>query len=83
MTVALEVAVAQDARVALYPFVPPAILLVTLGIALYLTVIELRDLELHWKWWMWWLSFVALTHFVGYLFLRAYVAVRRWHRARA
>jgi hypothetical protein len=59
------------------------ILLFTLALALYLTVIELRELKPHWKWWVWWLLFVALTHFVGYLILRGYVAYRRWNRARA
>lgn len=59
--------------------------LLTLVIALYLTVIELRDMEPppHWKWWAWWLSFVFLTHFVGYLALRGYSFYRRWQRARA
>jgi hypothetical protein len=69
--------------VAFYPFVPPLILFVTLGLALYLTVIELREFRPHWKWWMWWLSFVALTHFVGYLMLRGYGVYRRRHEARA
>jgi hypothetical protein len=61
------------------------ILVATLALALYLTVIELRELEPrpHWKWWGWWLSFVFLTHFVGYLALRGYAVFRRWHRARA
>lgn len=61
----------------------PLILLFTLALALYLTVIELRELRPNWKWWMWWLSFVLLTHFVGYLILRGYVAYRRTKRARA
>ena len=61
------------------------IFLLTLAIALYLTVIELRDMSPrpHWKWWGWWLSLVFLTHFVGYLALRGYTAYRRWQRARA
>jgi hypothetical protein len=54
----------------------------TLLLALYLTAIELRDLRPHWKWWAWWLSLVFLTHFIGYLALRGYVAYRR-RRARA
>jgi hypothetical protein len=64
---------------------PVQILLLTLALALYLTVIELRELDPrpHWKWWAWWLSVVFLTHFVGYLALRGYAAYRRWHRARA
>ena len=61
------------------------VLLLTLAIALYLTVIELREMNPrpHWKWWPWWLSLVFLTHFVGYLALRGFVAFRRWQRARA
>jgi len=62
---------------------PTGIMLLTLAIALYLTAIELRQLKPHWKWWAWWLSFVGLTHFVGYLILRGYVAYRRQHRAGA
>ncbi len=57
--------------------------LFTLVLALYLTVIELREWRPHWSWWIWWLLFVGLTHFVGYLILRGYVAYRRRHRARA
>ena len=61
------------------------ILLLTLLLALYLTVIELRELEPrpHWKWWGWWLSLVFLIHFPGYLALRGYAVYRRWNRARA
>lgn len=62
----------------------PPILLLTLGVALYLTVIELREMEPrpHWKWWFWWLSLVFLTHFVGYLAMRGYGAFRRSRDAR-
>ena len=59
------------------------ILLLTLAIALYLTVIELRTLRPHWKWWAWWLSLVFLTHFVGYLILRVYLVIHRRNSARA
>lgn len=59
------------------------VLLLTLALALYLTVIELRELQPHWKWWAWWLSLVFLTHFVGYLALRGYAAYRRRQSARA
>ena len=58
-------------------------LVFTLALALYLTVVELRALKPHWKWWVWWLLLVLLTHFVGYLVLRAYAVYRRWNRARA
>jgi hypothetical protein len=62
----------------------PLILGLTLAVALYLTVYELRELQLHWKWWAWWLSLVFLLHFVGYLAIRGYRAWLRWRdRARA
>lgn len=61
----------------------PLILVFTLALALYLTVVELRELKPHWKWWAWWLLFVALTHFFGYLILRGYAFLRRRQRARA
>ena len=87
MTVALGRAVRNDPYVILVYFAPAGqiILLLTLVLALYLTVIELRELDPrpHWSWWGWWLSLVFLTHFVGYLALRGYAAYRRWHRARA
>jgi len=87
MTVAPRGAVGNDPSVILVYLVPVGqiILLLTLVIALYLTVVELRELEPrpHWKWWGWWLSLVFLTHFVGYLALRGYSASRRWHQARA
>jgi hypothetical protein len=68
----------------LLPRAPGFVLVLTLALALYLTVIELRELSpgVHWKWWAWWLSLVFLTHFIGYLALRGYAAYRRWHRAR-
>lgn len=58
-------------------------MLLTLAIALYLTAIELREFRPHYLWWSWWLLLVLLTHFVGYLALRVYVAVRRPGQARA
>jgi hypothetical protein len=58
----------------------PWLLLLTLALALYLTVVELRELDLHYTRWIWWLLLVFLTHFVGYLLLRGYATVRR-HRA--
>ncbi len=59
----------------------PAVMLLTLALALYLTVIELRDMEPrpHFLWWSWWLLLVFMTHFIGYLFLRAYAVYRRWN----
>jgi hypothetical protein len=69
--------------VLLYLILPPWLLFLTLALTLYLTAIELRDFRPHWKWWAWWLSLVFLTHFVGYLILRVYVALRRRNTARA
>lgn len=51
-------------------------------LALYLTAVELRQLRENWLWSAWWLLLVFLTHFVGYLILRAYAVYRR-HQARA
>jgi hypothetical protein len=88
MTVAPGCAFAHDGRVLLVYFAPAqgqVIFLLTLLVALYLTVIELReqDPRPHFVWWGWWLSLVFLTHFIGYLALRIYVAYRRRQRARA
>jgi hypothetical protein len=71
--------VPQDGSVLLFILlgVTPWLLLLTLAVALYLTVIELRELELHYTWWAWWLLIVFLTHFVGYLILRVYAVFRR------
>ncbi|MBM3677218.1 MAG: hypothetical protein FJW96_04945 [Actinobacteria bacterium] len=55
----------------------PIVLLLTLAIALYLTVVELRELKPHYLWWAWWLLLVFMTHFVGYLVLRGYAFWRR------
>jgi hypothetical protein len=60
----------------------PWVLLLTLGIALYLTAIELKDLDLHYSYWAFWLLLVFLTHFVGYLILRGYSFYRRRTLAR-
>lgn len=65
------------------PVPPDIIVLFTLALALYLTVVELRELKPHFVWWFWWLLLVSLTHFIGYLGLRGYVAYRRWQGARA
>jgi hypothetical protein len=89
MTVAPGRALGNDPQVLLVVFAPagfPQVMFfVTLAIALYLTVIELREFEPSppWRWWAWWLSLVFLTHFVGYLVLRVYSAYRRRTRARA
>jgi hypothetical protein len=59
----------------------PLLMWLTLALALYLTVVELREMEPapHYTWWIWWLLLVVMTHFVGYLFLRAYAVYRRWN----
>jgi hypothetical protein len=58
----------------------PLVLLLTLAVALWLTVVELRELDLHYLWWAWWILLVVMTHFIGYLLLRAYAF---WHRRQA
>ena len=89
MTVAPGRAFAHDGRVLLVVFAPAGfpqlMFLLTLVIALSLTVIELRDFEPrpHFTYWGWWLSLVFLTHFVGYFILRGYAAYRRRSQARA
>jgi hypothetical protein len=68
-----------------FPAAPVAIVLLTLAIALYLTVVELREMEPrpHFTWWIWWLLLVFMTHFVGYLALRVYAFLRRRRTADA
>jgi hypothetical protein len=87
-TLALEAPFAHHPDVILFwlvPNAPDVMVLLTLVIALYLVVIELREMQPrpHWKWWSWWLSLVFLTHFIGYLALRGYAVYRRWNQARA
>ena len=76
---------ADDRRVVVFLILGwvPIPLLLALALALYLTAVELREMRENWLAWMWWLSFVFLTHFVGYLILRVYAVYRRWHQARA
>ena len=89
MTVAPGRAVVNDLHVLLLVFAPAGfpqgMFFLTLAIALYLTVIELREFDPrpHFTYWAWWLSLVFLTHFVGYLILRGYAAYRRRSKARA
>jgi hypothetical protein len=61
----------------------PLPLILALVLALYLTVVELREMRVHFLWWAWWLLLVLMTHFVGYIVLRSYTVYRRWQRARA
>ena len=65
------------------PFPPDIVVVFTLALALYLSVIELVEAKPHYLWWIWWLLLVLLTHFVGYLALRGYRAYRRRDTARA
>ncbi len=65
------------------PVPPPVVVLFTLAVVLYLTFVELRELRPHFLWWSWWLLLVFMTHFVGYLALRAYAFYRRRSEARA
>jgi hypothetical protein len=60
----------------------PIILLLTWAIAGYLTFIETRQQRLDPLLTLWWLLLVFLTHFLGYLALRAWVFFRR-HRSTA
>lgn len=62
----------------------PILMWLTLVLALYLTFVELRDIEPppHYAWWIWWLLLVFMTHFIGYLILRAYAVYHRWHASR-
>jgi hypothetical protein len=73
---------AHDARVLVFLLIgwAPIPLILALLVALYLTVVELRELRPHYLWWAWWLLFVFMTHFVGYLALRVYAVYRRWQQ---
>ena len=50
---------------------------------LVITGLILREMQVHFLWWFWWLLLVFMTHFIGYLFLRAYAVYRRWNAARS
>ena len=66
-----------------FPVPPDIVVVFTLLLAVYLTVVELLELRPNYLWWFWWLLLVFMTHFVGYLILRGYVAYRRSHEPRA
>jgi hypothetical protein len=56
----------------------PLILLLALGICIYLTVWDLwSEPGLQFLHKAWWVSFVLLTHVLGYLIFRVWVAQRR------
>jgi hypothetical protein len=69
----------HDGRVAVFILLgwAPLPLVLALVVALYLAVVELRELRPHYLWWAWWLLQVFMTHFVGYLILRGYGVYRR------
>jgi hypothetical protein len=60
-------------------------ILLALALALYLTVVELRELKTTYLWWIWWLLLVFMLHFPAYLLLRVYsfYTKRQAKRARA
>jgi hypothetical protein len=60
----------------------PWLLVLTLAVVMWLTVVELLEWRPHYVWWFWWLLLVFLTNFVGYLFLRAYRVYQRWNAPR-
>lgn len=55
----------------------PALIGLTLLLAVYLAIVEVRSLDSSFRVKAWWVSLVFLTHFIGYLTLRAYVFLRR------
>jgi threonine/homoserine/homoserine lactone efflux protein len=57
----------------------PAILLLTLAGALYLTWYDIKDEDLDFQVKAWWFLLVLLFHVPGYLVFRGWLAVRR-HR---
>ena len=63
--------------------VPAPLMYVTLVLALYLTFVELREMQPrpHYLWWSWWFLLIFMTHFVGYLILRVYAVVHRHRQA--
>jgi hypothetical protein len=60
----------------------PIVLLLTWGVAIYLTWIETREQGMDWRHKLWWIQLTFLTHFPGYLALRFWVYFRR-HRVTA
>jgi hypothetical protein len=67
------------ARMLLFVFTgqAPPILLVALAICIYLTVWDLWSEDLQFLPKAWWVLFVLLTHVVGYLVFRVWIAQRR------
>jgi hypothetical protein len=68
-----------DARMLIFLLlgVYPYVLLLTWAVALYLTFIETRQQRFDNLHTLWWMLLVFLTHFLGYLGLRAWVFYKR------
>ena len=60
----------------------PPILLVALVICVYLTVWDLRSEDMDFQVKAWWVLLVLLTHVLGYLVFRVWIAHRRGAAAR-
>ena len=58
----------------------PAVLLLTLAGALYLTWYDIKDEDLEFQIKAWWFLLVLLFHVPGYLVFRGWLAVRRRNR---
>ena len=58
----------------------PAILLLTLAGALYLTWYDIKDEDVDFQVKAWWFLLVLLLHVPGYLVFRIWIAVRRHRR---
>jgi hypothetical protein len=58
----------------------PAILLLTLAGALYLTWYDIKDEDVEFQIKAWWFLLVLLLHVPGYLVFRVWLAVRRHRR---
>jgi hypothetical protein len=60
----------------------PLILLLTLAGALYLTWVDIKDEPVEFQVKAWWFLLVLILHVVGYLFFRAWLALKRRDRDR-
>ena len=60
-----------------------SVMLLTLVGAVGLTYWECKSTEMSWRSTAWWVSFVLLTHVIGYLALRLWTASRGEHKVAA
>lgn len=60
-----------------------SVMLLTLVGAVALTYWECKSSEMNWRTTAWWVSFVLLTHVIGYLALRLWTASRGEHKVAA